>query len=95
MAIAHDRLPTVLQGRIGILGQEGGQSGLHGLGDQVSGPLAQQLVNGSVTSGSGCERARRVESVMAYPLVLLEILVVINQQDTPPFLPPPVHQKSP
>jgi len=24
---------------------------------------------------------------MAYPRVLLEILVLINQQDTPPFLP--------
>ncbi|MCL7930820.1 hypothetical protein, partial [Halomonas llamarensis] len=35
--------------------------------------------------------AWRVESVMAYPFVLVEILVVINQQDTPPFLLSSIH----
>ncbi|OLO12388.1 hypothetical protein BTW10_02635 [Chromohalobacter japonicus] len=58
-------------------------------------PWRSNSWSGSVTWGSGCERARWVESVMAYPLVLVEILVVINQQDTPPFLPTPILQESP
>src|SRR5690625_4443903 len=41
--------------------------------------------SGSLTSGVGDETASRVESVMAYPFLLVVIVLVINQQDTPLF----------
>src|SRR5690625_3638092 len=48
-------------------------------------PLRSSSWSGSLTSGVGDETASRVESVMAYPFLLVVIVLVINQQDTPLF----------
>src|SRR5690625_6663420 len=48
-------------------------------------PLRRRSCSGSLTSGVGEETASRVESVMAYPFLLVVIVSVINQQDTPLF----------
>src|SRR5690625_5688196 len=48
-------------------------------------PVRSSSWSGSLTSGVGEETASRVESVMAYPFLLVVIVSVINQQDTPLF----------
>src|SRR5699024_10192976 len=48
-------------------------------------PLRSSSWSGSLTSGVGDETASRVESVMAYPFLLVVNVLVINQQDTPLF----------
>ncbi|BBI60148.1 hypothetical protein HSBAA_50190 [Vreelandella sulfidaeris] len=44
VAVADHGLASIVEPLIGILRQKGGQLGLDGLGDQVTGTLAQQLV---------------------------------------------------
>ncbi|BCB08629.1 hypothetical protein HHSLTHF2_25190 [Vreelandella venusta] len=44
VAVADHGLSSIVEPLIGILRQEGGQLGLDGLGDQVTGTSSQQLV---------------------------------------------------
>jgi hypothetical protein len=80
VAVADHGLASIIKPLIGILRREAVNLSLDCLGDQITGPWRSSSCSGSVAWSSGCERARRVGSVMPYPFVFGEILVVINQE---------------